>query len=191
MKNLFENLRDWWQFSKIRDVWYSLKCRLWKKYWKVTPRYLGKNHWIDRDELLIHYMFEILSDFLEKECSPGNVEWYGEYGHKITVNGVEKYVRDEMQELYDWWHKYWHKERLKIEEELWQEIEKHWPEAFFTKKLINGMNCSVYDPQFKTPEDKVQYELKMKTLNEWEEQNEKILTEILHRLINIKDYMWT
>jgi len=42
-------------------------------------------------------IFEILSQFIEKECNPESVIWE----HKLPDG---KDVRQEMQDLYDWWH---------------------------------------------------------------------------------------
>ena len=64
------------------QIWCRLKCWAWKRYTTVKPRYLDHT-WCDRCDLLPHMMFEILCDFVEKECSPGCVEWYGEHGHKL------------------------------------------------------------------------------------------------------------
>jgi len=41
-------------------------------------------------------MFEILSKFIEEECSPGIVDWEGS-DHTIDVNGDIVNVRTEMQ----------------------------------------------------------------------------------------------
>ena len=49
-------------------------------------------------------MFEVLSQFIENECSPGPIDWEAS-AHMVKVHGKEVNVRDEMQELYDWWHK--------------------------------------------------------------------------------------
>ena len=76
-----------WQLSTI---WSKIKYRLWKKPHIIKCRYLSKNTWSDPRNKLIDAAFETLSFFIEKECSPGHVEWYGGYGHKITVDEKEK-----------------------------------------------------------------------------------------------------
>lgn len=52
--------------SKIGDAWYYLKCKFWHKYNTVTATALPPTY-IDRCELIRHSMFQILTDFLEKE----------------------------------------------------------------------------------------------------------------------------
>ena len=84
------------------QLYYRAKCFLFKRYSTVKSRYLPHT-WTDRSELLLYTSFEILSQFIEKECNPGIVDWYYEGGHKILVDGEMKNVRDEMQDLYDWW----------------------------------------------------------------------------------------
>lgn len=46
---------------------YRMKCFFFKRYTTVKPRYLPHT-WCDRTAVLPHMMFEILSQFLEKEC---------------------------------------------------------------------------------------------------------------------------
>jgi hypothetical protein len=114
----------WWDAIKYRywtilpydyrpgQLWYQLRCFFWNRYSTVKPRWLGHT-WIDRGDLMPYVMFEILCQFIEHECDPGCVEWYGEYGHKIIpgkpfVHPDEEspdavYVMDELLALRDWW----------------------------------------------------------------------------------------
>jgi hypothetical protein len=140
-------------------------------------------------------MFEILSQFLEKECSPGIVEWYVEYGHKITVDGEEKYVRDEMQELYDWWHKKYNKEYPAREEALYD---------LKPKSIRDFRPCDdeegedgkygeyyVFDPEYETEEDERLADACRKALNDQEREVEEELKEMMHRLVEVYRWMWT
>ena len=90
------------------QIWYRFKCWAWYRYTTVKPRYLPHT-WTDRDDVLPHVMFEVLSQFIERECTPECIDWEAS-GHMITVDGVEKNVRQEMQELYDWWHQEYNKD---------------------------------------------------------------------------------
>ena len=47
-----------------RQIWYVFKCWDWNRYTTVKPRYLGHT-WTDRDNLLLHMSFEILSNYVE------------------------------------------------------------------------------------------------------------------------------
>jgi hypothetical protein len=87
-------------------------------------------------------MFEILSEFLEKEFSPGVVDWYNEgLPHKINIEGRNRHVIDVMWELYTWWHQVYNKYYVKIEDELYDLQGKHSPslsECFFDDENREG-----------------------------------------------------
>lgn len=52
--------------SRLGDVWYRLKCKYWHKYNQITCSALEPTY-TDRCELIRHSMFQVLTDFLEKE----------------------------------------------------------------------------------------------------------------------------
>ena len=83
--------------------------------------------------LLPYTMFEILGQFIEDECSPGHIEWYGEHGHKVTVDGEEKYVRDEMSELWRWWRDDYRVGYDKRRDAIHDEIDKVDDESLITR----------------------------------------------------------
>jgi hypothetical protein len=120
-------------------------------------------------------MFEILSQFIEKECSPGCIDWDADDEHKI--------VRTQMQELYDWWHKVYNKQYEAVCDRLWAHAEKHNPVTYW-------VNCQ-YQPTWETPKDQHLYHLCLKALNNLETQLEQQLKGNLHRIINLMPYMWT
>lgn len=186
-KSLKQYFRPRW---RPKGLWYKFKCWIWHRYTTIKPRTLDYHTWCDRCELLPHMMFEILSQFIEKECSPGCVEWYGENGHKITVDGKEKYVRDEMQDLYDWWHQQYLKRYSALEEKFWQDVHEHDGKhklSNLSKKA--GITC--WDPEYDTPEDKKRgHELIMR-LNYLERAVENALNRRLTRILAIRPYMWT
>ena len=171
------------------QIWYYLKGRLWKKYNTVRARYLPYT-WTDRIDVLPHIMFEVLSEFIEKECSPGHIEWYGEHGHKIEINGKMKYVRDEMQDLYNWWHDVYNSAYNEIEEDLWSKIEEVCPENTFLPVDYNP-HILKWELTFKNDGDEIIYEDLMRQLAKLEQNKEKKLDEMSHRLINIRQYLWT
>ena len=180
LKHLYWKIPYNWRLGQL---WYRLKCYLWHRYTTVKPRHLDHT-WCDRCDLLPHMMFEILSQFIEKECSPGHVEWYGEWGHKIDG----KYVRDEMQELYDWWHSIYNKAYHEEDEKLWKEVSKHRPSIEWVP-LDDGN--FLWDQQWEHEEDKQLYRQHVDASIELEANMEKQLAENLHRIINIMPYMWT
>ena len=155
------------------QLWYRFKCWAWKRYSVVKPRYLPYT-WCDKDLIMAHAMFELLSKFIEDECSPGIVAWYGVNGHKIEVNGKEVYVRDEMQALYDWWHKEYNEAYQKGTDAIHDEA--------IDEPLCdeNGMFCmSDYNKSV------------YKRASQLEQDHEKQLDDNLLRLLKIRRYMWT
>jgi hypothetical protein len=58
--------------------------------------------WCDKDIVLLHACFQLLTDFVEQEISQDTVDW--EHNESISI------VRKEIDFLYNWW-----KERLKDE----------------------------------------------------------------------------
>jgi hypothetical protein len=134
-------------------------------------------------------MFEMLCQFIEKECSPGNIEWYGEGGHKFTVNKVEKYVMDEMKELVEWWHKVWNKEYQEVSDMLWAEAGLHSPTREFVD--VPGTTYIEWLPEFETEEDETIYNNCVMAVNKLERNMHKALEDRLHRIIPLIPYMWT
>ena len=182
-KSLKKCFRSKWH---PQEIWYKLKCWAWHRYSTVHPRYLDHT-WVDRVELLPHTMFEILSDFVENECSPGHIEWY--YGHKVKVNGEERYVRDEMQEIYDWWHTTLHKEYPKKEEQLWEEAKDFKPNREFHPS--ENELFAEWRMEWDNPEAEETYNRLMNELQELEEQADRETTDYMHRLVNVRQSLWT
>lgn len=95
-----------WQMLKssgfIPELWYYLKCRLWKKYNVVKVRSLPPT-WVDRDQLLLHAAFEILRDVVENE------NWLDQTAYFIPITESDPYGCDNrngwqaVAQLYDWW----------------------------------------------------------------------------------------
>jgi len=180
------------------QIWYRFKCWAWKRHTTVKPRYLPHT-WCDRCSILPHMMFEILSQFIEKECSPGIVEWYGENGHKITVDGTEKYVMDEMKDLCSWWHEIYNKEYERVDNVIWELIHTHnlgpqgdWDEM--NDPLVDD-DGEVYayrwNPKYETAEKETLYHMLLNALNRLEREQHEDLEEKMIRLCKLRAYMWT
>ncbi len=180
---------DHWPYDwRPGQMWYHFKCFAWHRYSTIKPRYLDHT-WHDRRCLMPEMMFEILSQFIERECSPGHVQWYGDYPHIVMVDGVEKNVMDEMKDLYFWWHTVWQKERPEVDEILWAEVEKHSYTSLFTP--IEDTDLLKFDQQFETEEDEAINHTCMMALNKLDTIMEEALNKRLHRLVNVIPYMWT
>lgn len=181
---LKETTRHW----RIREWWYQAKCFLWKRYSTVKPRYLPHT-WVDCTALLPHVMFEVLSRFKEQECSPGVVDWRHESAHKVSVNGVERLVIDEIEELYVWWNTYVHKEIPKLSDEKYAELKAYEdahavPDTPETERFIG--------PNFPTEAESEEY---YHLLHVWSAVDddiwEKDIQEKMIRLVNIYRSLWT
>jgi len=168
------------------ELWYSFKCWAWYRYTTVKSRHLD-DKWHDKVSVLPHCMFEILSQFIEKEASPGIVEWYGEYGRKITVDGQEKYVRDEMQDLYSWWHEYYNKKYQEECDALWDEVEKYQPNELWE----DDGEYTIYKPKYDSEEQKIMYHDILDEIQELETKTEEILLKNMRRVCNLMPYLWT
>lgn len=183
---------DW----RVSQVWYRFRCWAWRRHTTVKSRYLPHT-WVDRTAVLPHTMFEILSQFVEGECSPGHVDWEAS-GHMVTVNGVEKNVRVEMQDLYDWWHQVYNKTYGEVNDILWEEVEKHPPVSNFIPinkddEVVDEDEAELFlwEQEFKTPEDEEIHNHCMRSLNKLERMQEEKLQEMMHRLVNLMPYLWT
>lgn len=179
------------------QVLYQFKCWAWRRHTTIKSRYMPHT-WMDRVQVLPDTMFEILSQFIEEECSPGHIEWYGDYGHKIIVNGKEKYVRDEMQDLYDWWHNVYQKTYRDVEDILFNEAEKHNPirssiPIDYKGNEVDEDEAELFEwnPEYKNDEDKNVYHRCMVATIKLEKMQNQKLDEMLHRLIDIRQYLWT
>jgi hypothetical protein len=75
----------------LPDVWRYARNRVWDRYNTVTARTLPPT-WCDREELLLHAMFAVLCDFVEKEKPFGHFDT--SYSHDAWYS-----IRD----LYEWW----------------------------------------------------------------------------------------
>jgi hypothetical protein len=176
------------------QIWYRFKCWAWHRYTTVKPRYLDHTY-CDRTMVMPHMMFEILCQFVEQECSPGCVEWYGEWSHKVAVDGEEKFVMDEMKELVEWWHTVWNKEVKEVEDMLWAEAERHQHTDEHTpvegKDLFEGVSLYEWEQHFATEEDKAIYNRCVMGCNNLDRIMHKALEARLQRIIPLIPSMWT
>jgi len=138
-----------------------------------------------------HMMFEVLTRFIDDECSPGYVQWYGEEGHKITVNDQEKYVLDEMKDLVAWWDTVWNSEWEEVQDILWAEAHKHDPTSEWTEYGDAKPGLSYWDPQFTETEDGELWHVCLRAVSKLERIMHKKREDMLHRMITIIPYLWT
>lgn len=167
---------------------YRLKCRFWLRYSTVKPRHLPHT-WCDRCVLMPHAMFEILCQFIEQECSPGYVNWYGEHGPKIEVNGKQEFVMDEMLDLMHWWKVQYNDQLIRLRNTFIEIAHKYSPEDMFTE--VEGTGFYRWTLHWDNPNREVMYRRFMKAADKLEEEVSKSLQRNMHRLVNVAPYMWT
>jgi hypothetical protein len=174
-----------------REFWYKIKCRFFHKYSTIKARYLDHT-WNDRSYLLPHLMFEVLSQFIDEECSPGHIDWYGEFPHIIKVDGVDKNVMDEMKDLYAWFHIDYIKAYPAEQAVLMDQVHKIDSEFLISEfQEIEGSTYFSWDPQYKNPEAKEQVTELFKQYSQIEKDYELELNKRLHRLVEVIPFMWT
>lgn len=102
-KTVWDNLEDIYlsivPYSlRPKNLWYSFKCRVWKRYTTVKPRTLDHT-WCDRSHLIFHIVFEVAQRFLEEEGSKTQDEWDWQKEHNPGF--YEAWF--EAKQICDWW----------------------------------------------------------------------------------------
>jgi len=130
--------------------------------------------WCDKDEILLHAAFQLLIDFIEQEKPDKIVDW--------NANELHRKAWKEIKLLYNWWKK----ERPARKSPLDDNRLKHPP---FKLEKIPGSDLSkMIEP------DKKKYGSYYRALQKhwkleekWEEEDQRNL----HRLIDIRKFLWT
>ena len=141
-----------------------------KKPYSLTIKNLEKG-WHDKDEVLIHAAFQLLTDFMELEQPQKIIVWSRDAGHRKAWK--------EMMSLYRWW-----KKERPVRDKKYRKIK--------VPKMISRKtddNCYTLEPV-----DKVAYKKyaaidrkRFKDEEKWFKDDQKNL----HRLIEIRQYLWT
>jgi hypothetical protein len=130
--------------------------------------------WYDKDEVLLHAAFQLLIDFIEQEKPDKIVDW--------NVDELHKKAWKEIKSLYNWWKK----ERPVRKSPLDDNRLKRPPLKL--EKIPGSDLCKMVEP------DKKKYANYYRALGEhwkleqkWEEEDQCNL----HRLIDIRKFLWT
>ena len=130
--------------------------------------------WHDTDEVLLHAAFQLLADFVEQERPDKIVDW--------SADELHKGAWDEITGLYKWWKKTRPKRRSPLDD-------KQLKRPPFKLKKIPGSSMR----QLVRPEKK-KYAAYYQALeeharleDEWYEEDQRNL----HRLIEIRGFLWT
>ena len=210
---------SWWDCIQARywlalpyswrpgQIWYRTKCFVWYRWTTIKPRTLKYHTYCDRCHLMPHMMFEILTAFVEEECSPGIVDWYhnekdeegnsygcsprivpGEMWNYDKINDPKSvWVLDEMKELIRWWKEVYLVEKPEECDEngCWKEYHE------FSEKHKIKSDIFSLPYKFDTPENE---EKSMELLRGAMKRDEELCIELnqnLIRIVNVINFMWT
>jgi hypothetical protein len=141
---------------------------------KCLRIYTIEKGWCDSDHVLLHAAFQVLVDFIEKEKPNKTIDWKWNKEHQKAWK--------EMGELYHWWTK----ERPKRKSPIDDEKLKIPPLKFLNTpgskyKTLDKPDKKKYAKYYKA------LEIDWKLEKKWYEED----TKNLHRLVNIRDFLWT
>jgi hypothetical protein len=141
------------------------------KYLKIHSLEKG---WHDKDEILMHAVFQLLVDFVEQEKPDKIIDW--------QVDELHRKAWKEIQSLYKWWKK----ERNTRKDPLDDKRIKHPPLKF--EKIPGSDMCKMVEPDRKKYAKYYQaLKRSWKLEQRWEEEDQRNL----HRLIDIRKFLWT
>jgi len=139
-------------------------------YLKIQPLDKG---WHDKDEILLHAAFQLLVVFVEKERPDKIVDW--------NANGLHRHAWKEIRSLYKWWKE----TRPARQSPLDNKKLKKPPFKF--EKMPDSEFYQIVEPDKK-------YAAYYRALEEHRRLEEKWYEEDqgnLHRLIEIRGFLWT
>lgn len=175
------------------QLWYRFTCWFWYRYRTVHPKTLPGHTWVDRDKLLVHTMFQILTDFIEKEQKEYREEDYAyvytEQPHKLVeFKGQLKDPHYILDYLYKWWHSVYTIKEDTIYDK-WHNLIKNHSKSSTT--AIPNSSLSEFKTVYNSNESKLKSKQLMKRSMKKDESLHKELEENLILLIKCKDSMWT
>ena len=138
------------------------------KYLKLHT--LTKGQWYDRDTLLLHAAFQVLVDFIEQERPDEIVDWEHDELHRNAWN--------ELSQLYRWW-----KEERPQRRDPMDDVASPPQEEY---RFLEGGQMTFPDRE-KYPEYYAAMDRSNTLENEWYEEDQRQL----HRLIDVRPFLWT
>ena len=163
-----------------------------KKVHNIKLRYLNKKLWYDCDTVLEHTSFEILCRFIDKECSPGIVNWDNVYHN---IEGKEIHVITKLREIKDWWIRRNNKPYKRLKK-IVNKIKKKLRKKYNAKEVSsipngNGFYRVVFAYELMNKEDKEKYVRCDNILTRLDNLDIKKVEKNLIILAKLRRYMWT
>jgi hypothetical protein len=157
-----------WRGPSVWRWWtewiYIAKCYLWRRWHVVKCPTLWPTYH-EPSELILHASMTCLVSFVEEQAH--QVDW--------TWNERVAHAKAEMDAIYEWWTVGRHEERARA-----RRLRSEWYEG----KFNGGEGGNVADGSAATGRS-------AEALRACEEANDAREQEMLHRLINIRMFLWT
>jgi hypothetical protein len=130
--------------------------------------------WHDKDEVLLHAAFQLLVDFIEKEHPDKYTDW--------NADELHRHAWKEIRNLYKWWKETRPARRSPVDS---KKLKKP---PFKFKKIPDSENYQLVEPDKKKYAPYYRALEKHRRLEEkWYEEDQRNL----HRLIEIRGFLWT
>lgn len=202
-------------FSRFVNEWVYpgdyLHNLLFRRYDRVKIPFLKPYEWCDRSEMFFFCAFEILKQYVEREKPFETVDFYAT-PIRTTVTG--KVVGDEIKFLYNWYTKelpeknkeiellsdYWEENLLGVmvfkklkKDESYGNIEFDCSDnpKEFKDFTISDEQKTLLDKYFSTEEEMMNADIIMDKQIEIGENLAKEKQDMLHRLVDVREYLWT
>jgi hypothetical protein len=138
------------------------------KYLKIHT--LAKGQWYDRDTVLLHSAFQVLVDFIEQERPNEIVDWQHDELHRNAWSEISK--------LYKWWKEERPNRHDPLDGVASPPAEEYW---------ISEEGRLVFPDRGKYPEYYAAMDKSSELESKWHEEDQRNL----HRLIEVRPFLWT
>ena len=141
---------------------------------KVLKIHTLEKGWCDKDYVMMHAIFQLLVDFVEKEKPDQIVDW--------NSNPEHKYAWKETRSLYRWWTKKRPARKSPLDEKGLKKPLMRW------KKIAGSENRQLVDydkKKYAAYNTALKKHLRLE--KKWFEEDQRNL----HRVIEIRHFLWT
>jgi hypothetical protein len=131
---------------------------------------LEKGQWYDRDIVLLHIAFQVLVDFIEQEKPNEIVDWQHDELHRNAWS--------EITQLYKWWKEERPNRHDPLDNVASPPVDEY---------VIAAEGKLAFPEREKYPEYYAAVDKSSELENEWHEEDQRNL----HRLIEVRPFLWT
>jgi len=212
----FLDFIHYWSLSRFIDEWvypgHYLHNLLFHRYDRVKIPFLKPYQWCDRSEMFFYCSFEILKQYVEQEKPFECVDFYEKDHTPTTVTG--KIVGDEIKFLYNWYTKtlpetekehrlmldYWCENLCGVMVFKKEDQNDHLGKIEFDRSenpkefkdfAVSDEQKTVLNKWFDSEEDMMDEDTVCNKRIEKEKELAKEKQDMLHRLVDIREYLWT